>query len=58
MNTREVTCQYRLNQWIETIQECRSSGQTISSWCADHNVKLQIVRHWSAVPAFFSIGSH
>ncbi|SDD73102.1 IS66 family insertion sequence element accessory protein TnpA [Sporomusa acidovorans] len=46
MNTREVTRQYRLNQWIEIIQECRSSGQTISSWCAAHNIKLQSYYYW------------
>ena len=46
MNTREVTRQYRLNQWIEIIQECRSSGQTISSWCAGHNVKPQSYYYW------------
>ena len=46
MNTREVTHQYRLNQWIEIIQECRSSGQTISSWCAAHNIKLQSYYYW------------
>ena len=46
MNTREVARQYRLNQWIEIIQECRSSGQTISSWCATHNVKPQSYYYW------------
>ncbi|GAB7058240.1 hypothetical protein JCM16163A_49890 [Paenibacillus sp. YK5] len=34
LNTREVTNQYRLNKWTEIVRECRSSGQTISAWCA------------------------
>ena len=46
MNTKEVTRQYRLNQWIQIIQECRSSGETISSWCAAHNVKPQSYYYW------------
>jgi hypothetical protein len=32
LNTREVTQQYRLNQWTEIIRECRSSGQSVASW--------------------------
>jgi len=46
LNTKEATRQYRLNQWIEIIQECRSSGQTIGSWCAAHNVKPQSYYYW------------
>lgn len=46
MNTREVTRQYRLNQWIEIIRECRSSGQTISAWCADHNINPKSYYYW------------
>jgi transposase len=34
LDTREVTRQYRLNQWTEKILECRKSGQTVSAWCA------------------------
>lgn len=46
MNTREVTRQYRLNQWIEIIRECRSSGQTVSAWCADHNINPKSYYYW------------
>lgn len=46
MNTREVTRQYRLNQWTEIIRECRSSGQTLSSWCAENNVNVKSYYYW------------
>lgn len=46
MNTREVTQQYRLNQWMEIIRECRSSGQTVSSWCSNHNIKETSYYYW------------
>ncbi|WP_240421396.1 IS66 family insertion sequence element accessory protein TnpA [Paenibacillus periandrae] len=46
MNTREVTNQYRLNKWTEIVRECRSSGQTVSSWCADHDINLKSYYYW------------
>lgn len=46
MNTREVTHQYRLNQWMGIIRECRSSGQTVSVWCASHNVNPKSYYYW------------
>lgn len=32
MDIREVAQQYRLNQWIQRIRECRRSGQKIADW--------------------------
>ncbi|MDD2497390.1 MAG: transposase [Desulfitobacteriaceae bacterium] len=46
MNTREVTSKYRFNQWTEIIRECRSSGQTISAWCAEHNINPKTYYYW------------
>lgn len=46
MNTREVTNQYRLNKWTEIVRECRSSGQTISAWCADHDINPKTYYYW------------
>jgi hypothetical protein len=46
LDTREVTRKYRLNQWIEIIRECRSSGQTVSAWCADHDINPKSYYYW------------
>lgn len=46
MDAREVTHQYRLSKWIESIKECRSSGQTVSTWCGDHNVSIKSYYYW------------
>jgi len=46
LNTREVTKQYRLNKWTEIVRECRSSGQTISAWCADHDINPKSYYYW------------
>jgi hypothetical protein len=46
LNTREVANQYRLNKWTEIVRECRSSGQTISAWCADHDINPKTYYYW------------
>lgn len=46
METQEVKRQYRLNQWIEVIRECRSSGQTVSAWCAENNINPKRYYYW------------
>jgi len=46
LNTREVTQRYRLNQWIKRIQECRSSGQTVTAWCKEHNIRQSSYFYW------------
>lgn len=46
MNTREVAQQYRLNQWIERISLCRSSGQTVAVWCTENNINPKSYYYW------------
>lgn len=46
MDTREVTQKYRLNQWVQIISECRSSGQTVAVWCAEHNINPKRYYYW------------
>lgn len=46
LDTSKVTQQYRLNQWAQRIHECRSSGQTVAVWCAEHNIKLSSYFYW------------
>ncbi|WP_213412847.1 IS66 family insertion sequence element accessory protein TnpB [Xylanibacillus composti] len=64
MNTREVTNQYRLNKWTEIVRECRSSGQTVASWCADHEINPKTYYYWlkrvrtAAYEALPSLSSH
>lgn len=46
MDTRKVTRQYRLNKWTEIIRERHGSGQTISAWCAEHNINPKQYYYW------------
>lgn len=54
---------YRLQQWTEIIRNCRSSGQTVVRWCADHEVNVKSYYYWlrkirvaacESLPAFSS----
>jgi putative transposase len=46
MNTRQVTQEYRMNQWIGIVRECRESGQTVTAWCAEHDINRKKYYYW------------
>ncbi|AGA68244.1 hypothetical protein Desdi_2880 [Desulfitobacterium dichloroeliminans LMG P-21439] len=46
MDTQKVTQNYRLKKWTRLISECRSSGQTVSAWCAEHNIHPSSYFYW------------
>ncbi|AGA70577.1 Transposase [Desulfitobacterium dichloroeliminans LMG P-21439] len=46
MDTQKVTQNYRLNKWTQLIRECRSSGQTVTAWCAEHNIHPSSYFYW------------
>ena len=46
MDTQKVKRQYRMNQWIEIIRQCRSSGQTVANWCAENNINPKTYYYW------------
>lgn len=39
MDNQKATQQYRMNQWIKIIRECHSSGENVTSWCRNNNIK-------------------
>jgi hypothetical protein len=43
MNTQKVTQEYRMNQWIGIVRECRESGQTVISWCKEHDMYINLI---------------
>lgn len=46
MDSREVAYKYRLSQWTAIIRECRSSGQTVTVWCSEHNINQKTYYYW------------
>lgn len=46
MDTRKIDKEIKMNQWIEIIRECRSSGQSVRSWCIEHDVNDKSYYYW------------
>ena len=46
MDTSKVAQQYRFNQWTQLIRDCRSSGKTVTNWCAENNIKISSYFYW------------
>jgi hypothetical protein len=46
MDLQKVTTEYRINYWSDLIKECRSSSQTVSSWCQEHNINMKSYYYW------------
>lgn len=46
MDVQKVSTEYRFNYWTEIIKECRNSGQTVNSWCEEHNVNVKSYYYW------------
>ena len=48
---REVKTELRHREWVEQIQECQSSGMTVTAWCKEKGIsqhtyysRLNVVR--------------
>jgi putative transposase len=46
MNTRQIAQEYRMNQWIGIVRECRESGHTVASWCREHDIDPKKYYYW------------
>ncbi|MCC9293540.1 IS66 family insertion sequence element accessory protein TnpB [Clostridium sp. MT-14] len=46
MDVQEATQKYRMNEWIKIIRECRSSGQTVKSWCSENDIRINRYYYW------------
>lgn len=46
MDTRKINSEIKMKQWMEIIRECRSSGQNVKSWCAEHKVIETSYYYW------------
>lgn len=46
MSLTAVKRSLRLSQWRSIIQACQSSGQSVSSWCEEHDIKPYTYYYW------------
>ena len=45
-DAKELTTQYRLEQWTTIIQECVNSGKLVNAWCAENNISRDKYYYW------------
>ena len=46
MDTRKIDNEIKMNQWMDIIRECRSSGQPVRSWCNEHDINEKRYYYW------------
>lgn len=46
MNVNEVSKHVRKQEWIERIQQCRSSGLSVRKWCERNAIPTPTYYYW------------
>lgn len=46
MGVQKITHEVRLQNWSRIVTNCRSSSQTIKTWCEENNVNIKTYYHW------------
>ena len=46
MTIREIHRQAEEEKWGKIVRECRSSGQTVMSWCEERNLSTKTYYRW------------
>ena len=43
---RSVKAQRSLMEWSQRVADCRSSGQPVARWCAEHDINPKTYYNW------------
>lgn len=46
LTIRGTRTQQNLLEWSQRVAECRSSGQAVTHWCAEHGIKVKTYYNW------------
>ncbi len=46
LTIRGTRAQQNLMEWSRRVADCRSSGMSVTHWCAEHNVKPKTYYNW------------
>ena len=46
MDTNLATKQFRLNQWVGIIKDCRLSGLRVDDYCRQHGISRDAYYYW------------
>ena len=45
-SVQELKHAARLQEWSAKVAECRSSGNSVKAWCAEHSIALKTYYSW------------
>jgi len=46
MNMKKINHEMNLQKWTQVVEECRNSGQTAVSWCAERKINIKTYYYW------------
>lgn len=46
MDVQKISKEFRFKYWTDIIKEYHNSGQSVSSWCEEHNVNVKSYYYW------------
>lgn len=46
LTIRGAKAQQNLLEWSQHVADCRSSGVSVSRWCAEHDIKPKTYYNW------------
>ena len=46
MNTKIVATNYQMQEWMDIIRDCRSSGLTVQQYCDEKNLSRPTYYYW------------
>ena len=46
MNMKKISHEMNLQKWTQVVEECRNSGQTAVSWCAERDINIKTYYYW------------
>jgi hypothetical protein len=46
MTVKETAHAYKLRQWTELICDCKTSGKSVTAWCAEHSINVKTYYYW------------
>jgi len=46
MNARKLAAEYKMGQWVQIIQDRKSSGKSVKDFCRDRNISKDSYFYW------------
>lgn len=46
LTIRGAKAQQNMQKWSQRVAECRSSGVSVSRWCAEHEINVKTYYNW------------